>query len=95
MLGKTLRNRALDLVEHASEERQDYVVKARRIARLHALTHGTVTSEDVRKKAPVPDGMDPRILGAVFRTSEWKRVGFRQTPRASAHCRPISVWKLL
>lgn len=93
--GRELRDCAFDLLENSSEQRKLWVASARVEARRLALRHGTVTAEALRRVHPVPPDWDPRILGAVFRTSEWVRVGFVSTPRAMAHGRPIAVWTLL
>ena len=92
--GDFWRDKALDLVEHASLEREAWVAKAKTVAEKLAKRNGTVTSEDVRTAHPIPYGIDPRILGAVFRGNQWERAGFQKTPRACAHSRPIAVWRL-
>jgi len=94
--GRSLRDVALDLVEHTTTEREDWVADARRYAIWYSGAYGQVTSDDVRIARPIPDGVDPRILGAVFRPSKlWLKVGYQPTTMVQAHGRPIAVWRWL
>ncbi len=86
---------ALHRVEYASLAREEWLTAARQVAEEIAQRSGTVTSDEVRLALPVPDGWDPRILGAVFRHgTKWKRAGIARTTQSQAHARPITVWAL-
>ena len=74
--------------------RTDFLVNARATARRHALNHGTVTIDDVRRFTPLPDGMSPNVFGAVFRGNEWECVGFEASTRVLARARTIRRYRL-
>jgi len=86
---------------HAALEaaRQDTLFRARCVFLKHAITHSTVTADDVQAAIDLPPGIDPKVLGPVpvpfARAGIIERVGFRNSTRADAHARPVSVWKLV
>ena len=86
--GAYLRDEALDAVEFTSEERRQWVKDARQIAITMCRLNGTVSTDDLREKVTIPPGIDPRILGAVFRGgkgSPFVRAGWKQTNQIQAH----------
>lgn len=87
------RDNALARLEKA---RKLYLEQARWHAeQIAALSNdGTVTTDDVWKACPPPMDMDPRVMGAVFRTKEWEAVGFVASVRPDCHARPIRVFRL-
>lgn len=93
-IGRLLRDKSIDRVAFSNEHRARWLSMARDVAVLIAKKNGRVTSDDVRKALPVPEGVDPRILGAVFRFGKWEKIGYTATSMRQAHARPISVWKL-
>ncbi len=94
--GRELRDRALWQVEETKEARQAWVRQGRQVAELIAAKEGKVTSDDVRAVHPVPDGWDPRILGAIFNAKRrgfpFVKIGYTQTKYKQAHARPIPIW---
>ncbi len=74
----------------------ELVEKLRAAARTLAAGGREITSDDVHEVCPVPPGVDPRIMGAVFHPrSEWQRVGTQPSRRRDAnHGRWISRWAL-
>lgn len=66
-------------------------------ARSRALEIGrdgrSVTVDNVREELPPPEGVDPRVMGAIFRTSDWEAVGFVNSRRRLCHNRPIREFK--
>ncbi len=84
------REEVLDLFE---ETRQDYLAEARAMAQILAFHKGIITINDVREACPVPEGIDPRVLGAVLRGPAWEPVGFVQSTRRTCHGRPIRQFK--
>lgn len=38
--------------------------------------------------------VDPRVMGAVFKTDMWEKIEYKPTERAIAHGRNITQWKL-
>lgn len=94
--GETLRDAALDLLRtHRTELVRTCTVAALRIA----LDRGTVCADDVRGIVPIPDGISPKLVGAVFRdladAGILFRDGYRPSTRPVAHARPISIWDLV
>lgn len=76
-----------------------YLDKARAAAIKLAQAKGTITIDDVWDVCPPPSGIDPRILGGVFRRVEgfrWEGVGYQKSRRsASNHGRPVAIWSLI
>lgn len=69
--------------------------RARLMAVKIARERGSCSADDVWEACPVPDGVDRRVLGGVFKPSkDWVRVGWIQSRRRSNHGRTIPVWKL-
>lgn len=65
------------------------------VARQLALQKGVITTDDIHLAHPIPDGIDGRVLGAVFRTSEWICVGHVKSTRTKDnHGRRIARWQL-
>lgn len=94
-LGLEARDEALDRVELSTAERKEWVRRGRLIAQNHIVLHKSITSDELRQIHPVPEGVDPRILGAVFRSpGPFIRLGWKQTENKDAHGRPIAIWGL-
>tara|TARA_R110000868_G_scaffold80082_1_gene227737 strand:- start:644 stop:913 length:270 start_codon:yes stop_codon:yes gene_type:complete len=70
--------------------REEFICQARQIAELLG-EKGLVTINDVRKYIEPPEGVDPRVMGAVFATKQWERVGYTASERA--HGRPIAIFR--
>ncbi|MGR8918015.1 MAG: hypothetical protein ACU85V_00230 [Gammaproteobacteria bacterium] len=89
------KHEAVDRVEAGREQ---YVERA--VAELDRMLRvegrAFVTSEAVRARCPIPEGVEPRVLGAVIREAQRRlglvRVGW-ETGRA--HARPIARWALI
>lgn len=72
----------------------EWLAKAREVAFTIAERRGTVTINDVRKICPPPADVDPRVMGAVFMSRVFKRVGYIDSNRATCHGRPIGIFGL-
>jgi hypothetical protein len=73
----------------------DYLVRARDVARGHAIAHGTVTIDDVRRLLPLPEHISPNVLGAIFRNHiKWERTATEPSSRKSSHARLIGRYRL-
>jgi hypothetical protein len=48
----------------------------------------------VRAACPPPSAVDPRVMGAIFNTPEWQKVGYCNSKRRACHKRPISIFQL-
>lgn len=86
------REEALDALELA---REGYVAAARKVALRLLETRQTVCIDDVRKVLPPPDNVDPRVMGAVFNSKLFRKVGYRSgsaVNRENYHTRPIAVF---
>jgi hypothetical protein len=97
--GAVLRDKALDMLE---EKRHEWIALARKMAVVLLKTRGqdhsddyipTVTSDDLWALCPPPPEINPKAMGAVFR-SGFKPVGYVPSKRKQAHARPIRVWTL-
>ena len=94
--GEARKQAAFDLHE---AHREYWLRLARRALVRHALEHGTATADDVAASlGELPDGLDPRWLGAVplplARAGIIKRKTYVKSTRPSRHASPISFWRL-
>ena len=85
------KQQALNLFEATRLEFLEY---ARWVAKRIAEKKGHVTIDDIRGEISVPLNLDGRVLGAVFNTPEWEKVGYSTTKIKSSHGRFVSVWHL-
>lgn len=75
-------------------------VLVRRIQRAflrHLIDYGPDTSDTVRAVVPIPDGIDPRVVGAAVRALSTDgnltvAVGREKSRRPQAHARGLDVW---
>jgi hypothetical protein len=89
MSGEELKQEALDLLE---QHRKRWLTEARDYANdLYRAARRPITSDDIWDGWPPPEGVDSKVMGAVFRGG-WVPVGYTQTKRASSHARPIRMW---
>lgn len=87
--GDDTRDAALALHESSKAA---YLAEARGWAhRLYRDGVRPISTEDIRKVCPPPDGMEPRVMGSVFVRKDWAVVG---TTQAKGHCntRDIKLW---
>lgn len=86
------RDEALDLL---ARTRATLIEQAFRLAHGIASVSGTVTSTEVLAKMRqldlIPEGIDTRFMGPVFRRKCWKPVGWEDS---GSHCRPVRRWRL-
>jgi len=54
-----------------------------------------LTTDDIHNACPIPDGIDPRVMGAVFASKDWLKVGYTQSKRKVCHNRPIAIFQLI
>ncbi|QDS98146.1 hypothetical protein [Adhaeretor mobilis] len=78
---------------------ESYVREARRVLLQALLDNGTATIDDVRAVVTLPDGMNPKVFGAIpgvlARAGIVRRRTWTPTARAIAHARTVSVWELV
>ena len=72
--------------------RAEWLEQARSAAYAIGCKGGTLTINDVRRVCPPPEEFDPRVMGAVFLRSTWRKVGYLSSSRA--HGRPVVVFQL-
>jgi menaquinone-dependent protoporphyrinogen IX oxidase len=73
--------------------RGDWLSAARRVASEIGSDGRTVTIDDVRRRLPPPSHIDPRVMGAVFVRSQWEKIGYLNSGRATCHKRPIAMFR--
>ena len=85
---------AFDLFE---AHRAEYLAAARAFMRQFAKHGQIVTVNDLtRNGPPLPEGVDPRVRGAVFmENGVWERVGYTQSKRRVSHGRPVMQFRLV
>jgi hypothetical protein len=74
----------------------DFVARLREAAKAHAICHGSVTADDVRRLAAAMN-LRPKhrnCWGAIFSGRGWRRVGEQPSRLTSnhAHVNPIWAW---
>jgi hypothetical protein len=84
-------NQALDLFEAT---RGDYLESARAAARKLLVSKYWITIDDVRKVCPPPEGVDPRVMGAVFNKADYESLGWINSTRPECHRRPVQRFRL-
>ena len=75
---------------HLERTRVEYLRRAREVAaRLSNGGRRPVSVDDVRQSCPPPEGIDGRVMGAVFNTPEWMPCDYINSTRTECHGRPI------
>lgn len=82
------KQEAFDLFER---HRRQWLAEARAEAAKIGMSKGTCTADEVRAVCPIPEGVDPRVMGAVFHTEAWEAGEFINSQRRTCHKRPIRV----
>ena len=77
------------------QHRGDWLAEARRVALELGRQRERVCVDDVRRICPPPAGQDPRVMGAIFRSGPWQKVGMSNSQRRTCHNRPISWFSLV
>jgi hypothetical protein len=79
----------------ASDPKSAYLAKARAAAEKLYRARGTpISVDDVRVFCPPPANLDPRIMGAIFQRTVWRRAGYVASVRDTCHHRPIAAFEL-
>ncbi|TWT37013.1 hypothetical protein KOR34_19590 [Posidoniimonas corsicana] len=93
--GERRKDAALLLLE---ARRESYVRQARRVLLEILLRDGIATMDDVRAAVELPDGVNPKLFGAVptvlARAGVIRRDDWVPTRRAEAHARRLTRWRL-
>lgn len=80
--------------EALEDKHASYLINARIFARKWLATHADITVDTVREHMPPPRDSDPRLMGAIFKRSEFRKVGNRKSKRRECHCRDIGIFVL-
>ena len=72
-----------------------WVEEARVVAKQLARQNKQVSIDEVLDFLPRPDEVNPNATGSVFRERCWKKVGYKQSSKPSAHARAIGIYELL
>lgn len=89
--GQQIRNAQLDFFEHRDS---DFLEHCRSLAVQIARRQGEVSINDIRKLIAVPFGTHPSVLGAVFRTKQFRKIGLCEASHPEAHARIVRVYEL-
>lgn len=89
--GQQIRNSQLDFFEVRDSE---FLTHCRSLAVQIARRQGEVSINDIRKHIQVPSGTHPSVLGAVFRTKQFRKVGLCEASHPEAHARIVRVYEL-
>lgn len=90
-VGQKIRDNQLDFFEVRDEE---FLKICRSVATQVCIQRGTVSINDVRAEVKLPSGMHPSVLGAVFKTKQFKPCGFTEATHPQAHARVVRVYQL-
>lgn len=84
----------LDWLKVHELTKPEYLAEARATAIRLLETHDSITVNDVRELCPPPSSMDPRVMGAIFRTADFEATGeFVLSSRSTCHKRPIQKFR--
>ena len=85
-----------EAIDRVAEGRADYIESAMQAARKHLARHPMISSAVIKEMTPVPEGVEPRVLGAVLRKLVKEEnlvlLHYATTSDRRSHCRPIAVW---
>ena len=82
-----------DAIAALEKVRSDYLAAARAAADRLARRHELITIDMVRAEVPPPKEVDPRVMGAVFKRSDWECVGYKASTRGTCHQRPVGQFR--
>ena len=81
-----------EIAKFSTPSSAKWVEDARIVAARIFDERGEVTIDDMWAEFPPPDGVDGRIMAAVFPRTEWEVVEYRVSQRDVNHGRRIAVW---
>ena len=90
-IGRDIKQRQLDIFEQRDHQ---FLERCRALAVLVCKQHGQVSINDIRQFIEVPPGVHPSVLGAVFRTKQFRKVGHTEANHPQAHARVVRVYSL-
>ena len=73
--------------------RFEYLESARKVAdSLWRENQQPISTDDIRARIQPPEGVNPTVMGAVFKSKEWTAVGLVNSKRPEAHGRAIRTF---
>lgn len=94
---KTANEVKQEAIDRVAQGKEDYIEKAVRAGLKHLRQNSKISSAIIKDLAPVPEGMEPRVLGAVLRRlikeADLRLLGYQTTSHRRSHCRPIAIWE--
>ena len=89
-----------DAAHAGLEEHRPEIIRQLRIAAIRiSFEKDEFTSDDVRAIVPIPEGINPKVVGAAIaalaRANLFLEVGQQKSTRPEAHARRITVWRLV
>lgn len=90
-LGRIIRDAQLDLFEQRDA---DFLARCRAVAVEVCRQRGSASINDVRERVSLPAHLHPSVLGAVFRTKQFVKVGLVEANHPQAHARVVRVYQL-
>ena len=86
--------RDYELLQH-EKHKAAFLYLARNAAIKIARQKGVVDINDVRAAVPLPDSMHPSVMGAVFRSKQFKHTGrYVMAQHTASHARKVGVYEL-
>jgi hypothetical protein len=89
--GRALRDAQLDLFQARDTV---FLARCRALAVEICRQQGTVCINDIRAQITLPAEMHPSVLGAVFRSKQFKAIGYTEATHPQAHARVIRTYQL-
>jgi hypothetical protein len=89
--GRAIKERQLDMFEQRDHL---FLARCRALAVMVCHQRGQVSINDIRQIIEVPPGVHPSVLGAVFRTKQFRKVGLTEASHPEAHARIVRVYQL-
>lgn len=83
-----------EVMERLERTRKELIGEAREIAVEIAIRKGTVSANDIREQLSLPETLDKRFMGAVFRCRMFERIDSRMADRQDRGNHPIGIYRL-
>lgn len=72
----------------------EFLQSCRAAAVAIAKARGSVSINEVREAVELPPNLNPSVLGAVFKSKDFKPVGYTEATHKAAHARVVRVYAL-
>lgn len=82
-----------DIQPKLEQARVEFIRQARELATELGRDGRVLTVNDLRERLEIPAGVDPRVMGVVFKTAEWRALGYGPSDRRISHGRPVMLFR--